>query len=153
MSKDTITSDPQGVFVVDDTAFPKKSKDSVCVARQYCGSTGKVDNCQIGVSLTYVGHEVAWPYVMDLFVPESWDKTQNPQCRAKRNKTHMPETHIIKKNGVWHWSRLIWLELKESLIGLLLPTVGTAILLSSGGGWWNVRRTMWLGVLEHGGVS
>jgi len=86
------TSDPQGVFVVDDTAFPKKGKDSVCVARQYCGSTGKVDNCQIGVSLTYVGQEVAWPYVMDLFVPESWDKIEDPHCRAKRKKTHMPET-------------------------------------------------------------
>ena len=86
------TSDPQGVFVVDDTAFPKKSKDSVCVARQYCGSSGKVDNCQIGVSLTYVGQEVAWPYVMDLFVPESWDKIEDSHCRAKRKKTHMPET-------------------------------------------------------------
>lgn len=48
------TNDPEGVFVAVDTAFPKKGKDSVCVARQYCGYTGKVDNCQIGVSLTYV---------------------------------------------------------------------------------------------------
>jgi SRSO17 transposase len=86
------TIDPQGVLVVDDTAFPKKGKDSVCVARQYCGSTGKVDNCQIGVSLTYVGRDVAWPYVMDLFVPEGWDDVEDPVCKARRRKTHMPDT-------------------------------------------------------------
>jgi SRSO17 transposase len=86
------TIDPQGVLVVDDTAFPKKGKDSVCVARQYCGSTGKVDNCQIGVSLTYVGRDVAWPYVMDLFVPEGWDDVEEPVCTARRRKTHMPDT-------------------------------------------------------------
>jgi len=85
------TSDPQGIYVVDDTGFPKKGKDSVCVSRQYCGSTGKVDNCQIGVSLTYVGQDVAWPYGMELFVPEKWDNLNDPYCRAQRKKTKMPE--------------------------------------------------------------
>lgn len=85
------TSDPQGILVIDDTGFPKKGYDSVCVARQYCGASGKTDNCQIGVSMTYVGRDVAWPYVMELFVPESWDQ-QTDDCTAKRKKTHMPES-------------------------------------------------------------
>ena len=93
------TIDPQGVLVVDDTGFPKKGKDSVCVARQYCGSTGKVDNCQIGVSLTYVGRGVAWPYVMDLFVPEGWDDFEDPFCITRRKKTHMPDT--ARHNEKW----------------------------------------------------
>jgi SRSO17 transposase len=85
------TADPQGVLVIDDTGFPKKGRNSVCVARQYCGSLGKVDNCQIGVSLTYVGQGFAWPYEMKLFVPRSWDDPDDPDCRAMRKKTHMPE--------------------------------------------------------------
>src|SRR3989339_978001 len=67
------TSDPQGILVVDDTGFPKKGSHSVGVARQYCGALGKVANCQIGVSLTYVGQGVAWPYGMNLFIPSAWD--------------------------------------------------------------------------------
>jgi SRSO17 transposase len=85
------TSDPQGILVLDDTGFPKKGYDSACVARQYCGASGKTDNCQIGVSMTYVGRDVAWPYVMELFVPESWDQ-QNDECVEKRKKVHMPES-------------------------------------------------------------
>jgi SRSO17 transposase len=86
------TSDPLGILVLDDTGFPKKGNKSVCVARQYCGASGKTDNCQIGVSMTYVGQDVAWPYSMELFIPESWDKPDDDDCNAKRKKTKMPES-------------------------------------------------------------
>lgn len=86
------TSDPQGVLVVDDTAFPKKRQHSVCVTRQYCGGLGKVANCQVGVSTTYVGQGVFWPYTMDLYVPQSWDNLEDPECISMREKTRMPET-------------------------------------------------------------
>lgn len=86
------TSDPQGVLVVDDTAFPKKGLHSVCVARQYCGTLGKVANCQVGVSLTYVGQAVAWPYIMDLYIPKSWDDLEDSDCALMRQKTRMPDT-------------------------------------------------------------
>ena len=88
----TATADPAGILVLDDTGFPKKGRDSVCVARQYCGATGKTDNCQIGVSMTYVGQDVAWPYAMELFVPESWDQIDNSVCAGLRKKTKMPES-------------------------------------------------------------
>jgi len=91
------TADPQGVLVIDDTGFPKKGRHSVCVARQYCGSLGKVDNCQIGVSLTYVGQGFAWPYAMELFVPQSWDNPDDPHCVEKRTKTSMPENVRYKE--------------------------------------------------------
>ncbi len=86
------TADPLGILVLDDTGFPKKGRDSACVARQYCGASGKTDNCQIGVSMTYVGCDVAWPYTMELFIPESWDQADNDDCIARRKKTRMPDS-------------------------------------------------------------
>jgi SRSO17 transposase len=91
------TDDPQGVLLIDDTSFPKKGRHSVCVSRQYCGSLGKVDNCQIGVSMTYVGQGFSWPYAMDLFVPQSWDNPEDFDCKALRKKTHMPEDAHYKE--------------------------------------------------------
>ena len=88
----SVTEDPLGILVLDDTGFPKKRRDSVCVSRQYCGASGKTDNCQIGVSMTYVGQDVAWPYAMELFIPESWDQASDEDCKAKRKKTRMPES-------------------------------------------------------------
>jgi SRSO17 transposase len=86
------TSDPQGVLVVDDTAFPKKGTHTVCVARQYCGALGKVANCQVGVSMSYVGQEVCWPYAMELYVPRSWDDLEDPRCAMLRKETRMPQS-------------------------------------------------------------
>jgi SRSO17 transposase len=85
------TIDPHGVLLIDDTGFRKKGSHSVCVSRQYCGTLGKVDNCQVGVSMTYVGQGFSWPYAMDLFVPKSWDVPEDAACLALRKKTRMPE--------------------------------------------------------------
>jgi SRSO17 transposase len=85
------TTDSMGLFVIDDTGFPKKGRESVCVARQYCGASGKTDSCQIGVSMTYIGQGVAWPYGMKLFVPESWD-CDDAECLRRRAKTKMPDS-------------------------------------------------------------
>jgi SRSO17 transposase len=91
------TSDPQGVLVVDDTAFPKKGTHTVCVARQYCGALGKVANCQVGVSMSYVGQEVCWPYAMELYVPRSWDDPEDPRCAMLRKETRMPQSAHYKE--------------------------------------------------------
>jgi SRSO17 transposase len=44
--------EPVVAWVVDDTGFPKKGRESVGVARQYCGQVGKQDNCRVAVSLS-----------------------------------------------------------------------------------------------------
>jgi SRSO17 transposase len=59
-------------FVIDDTGFPKKGKHSVGVQRQYSGTLGRVDNCQVAVSLHVAGEQGSGMIGFRLFLPESW---------------------------------------------------------------------------------
>ena len=63
---------PVEVCIIDDTAFPKKGRDSVGVARQYCGTHGKVENCQVAVSLHYANEQASFPMDWALYLPENW---------------------------------------------------------------------------------
>jgi SRSO17 transposase len=70
-----------GVFVLDETGFPKKGKKSVGVARQYCGTLGKVANCQLGVFVAYVSEQGHALVDKRLYLPREW--TDDPdRCRA-----------------------------------------------------------------------
>ena len=64
--------EPDGVLIVDETGFPKKGHDSVGVARQYCGSLGKVENCQVGVFAAYASRQGYALIDKRLFLPEPW---------------------------------------------------------------------------------
>jgi SRSO17 transposase len=65
-------ADGDGVFVVDDTPFPKKGRHSVGVQRQHCGALGKKANCQCAVSLHYVAPKGHGPLSMRLVLPPAW---------------------------------------------------------------------------------
>jgi hypothetical protein len=64
--------EPDGVLIVDETGFVKKGADSVGVARQYCGSLGKVENCQVGVFAAYASRQGYALVDKRLFLPEPW---------------------------------------------------------------------------------
>jgi SRSO17 transposase len=64
--------DPEGVLMFDETGFVKKGKDSVGVARHYCGTLGKVENCQVGVFAGYASRQGYALVDKRLFLPEVW---------------------------------------------------------------------------------
>src|SRR5215207_5887859 len=68
-------------FVVDDTGFPKKGTHSVGVARQYSGTLGRTDNCQIATSLHLAGERGSGCIGMRLYLPETWT-TDQARCHA-----------------------------------------------------------------------
>jgi SRSO17 transposase len=70
-------------LVIDDTGHPKKGQHSVGVARQYSGTLGRVDNCQIAVSLHLAGESVSGCIAYDLYLPEEW--TQDPERSYSRS--------------------------------------------------------------------
>ncbi len=77
-------ADPQAVLVVDETGFVKKGTKSVGVAPQYCGTVGKIANCQIGVFLAYATPATRHgPVLLDreLYLPKDW--AQDPVRRAE----------------------------------------------------------------------
>lgn len=61
-----------GVFIIDGSDFPKQGKHSAGVARQWCGATGKKDNCQAGVFLGYASRKGDTLLDRRLYLPESW---------------------------------------------------------------------------------
>jgi len=65
-------ADPEGALVVDETAILKKGVHSVGVGRQYCGMTGQLENCQVGVFLLYASPHGQTFLDRALYLPEDW---------------------------------------------------------------------------------
>jgi SRSO17 transposase len=80
--------EPDGVLLFDESGFVKKGSMSAGVARQYCGTIGKVENCQVGVFMGYASRQGYALVDSRLFFPEQWfDKT----FAVKRQKCGVPE--------------------------------------------------------------
>ena len=72
---------PNAALIFDESGFVKKGQDSIGVARQYCGTIGKVDNCQVGVFTAYVS-EYGYSLIdKRLFIPEKWFSDEYHQRR------------------------------------------------------------------------
>ena len=79
--------DPRAVLVIDETGFLKQGAKSVGVKRQYSGTAGRIENCQIGVFLTYaapMGHVML---DRELYLPREWDDDAQ-----RRQEAGVPET-------------------------------------------------------------
>ena len=78
--------DEDGALVVDETGFLKQGKMSCGVKRQYSGTAGRIENCQIGVFLTYASEKGHAPIDRRLYIPEDWFEDRE-RCR----KAGIPE--------------------------------------------------------------
>lgn len=74
---------PDGVLIVDDTGFVKKGSTSAGVSRQYTGTSGKIDNCQIGVFAAYATDRGRALVDRELYLPKAWMKDRE-RCRAAK---------------------------------------------------------------------
>ena len=63
---------PDGVLIVDETGFVKKGVRSAGVQRQYSGTAGRVENCQLGVFLAYASSAGRALIDRELYLPKSW---------------------------------------------------------------------------------
>ncbi|HID05721.1 MAG TPA: IS701 family transposase [Armatimonadetes bacterium] len=73
----------EGIGVVDETGFVKKGSHSVGVKRQYTGTVGKVENCQIGVFLSYAVAEGQTLLDRRLYLPREWCENRERRQQAK----------------------------------------------------------------------
>ena len=77
----------KAVLVIDETSFPKRGTHSAGVGLQYCGTTSQVENCQVGVFLSFVtarGHALI---DRELYLPLAWCEDAE-----RRRVAHIPET-------------------------------------------------------------
>ena len=72
--------DPGAVLVVDETGFLKKGVKSAGVQRQYSGTAGRIENCQLGVFLAYASRRGHALIDRELYLPESWTNDR-VRCR------------------------------------------------------------------------
>ena len=86
--------DPEAALIFDETSFPKKGNESVGVARQYCGSLGKIDNCQVGVFAAYASPHGYALLDKRLFIPERWFSSEFSE---KRQKCEVPDEISFRK--------------------------------------------------------
>ena len=83
--------DPGGVLVVDETGFLKQGRKSVGVKRQYSGTAGKVENCQVGVFLAYGSRHGAAFLDRELYLPQEWAADW-----ARRQEAGVPEGVVFR---------------------------------------------------------
>jgi SRSO17 transposase len=73
-------ADPAAVGVIDETGFLKKGRHSAGVARQYSGTAGRIENCQIGVFLAYASDQGHTLLDRELYLPKEWTEDRD-RCR------------------------------------------------------------------------
>ena len=83
--------DAEAVLVVDETGFLKKGDKSVGVQRQYSGTAGRIENCQVGVFLAYASDKGRTLLDRELYLPQVW-----ADDRERRGEAGVPEDAVFR---------------------------------------------------------
>lgn len=85
-------SDPQAIGIIDESGHPKKGSHTAAVHHQYCGNTGKQDNCVVSVHVSYVAGSFQCILDSDLYLPREW--ADDP---ARREEAYVPDEVVYRK--------------------------------------------------------
>jgi hypothetical protein len=103
-----------GVIVFDPSAFPKQGKQSVGVARQWCGRLGKTENCQVATYMAYVSRKDRTLVNTRLYLPEVWAKMGGPLLPLMKDRRivksaagflafERSQYPVFATIGAWNW--------------------------------------------------
>jgi len=115
-------ADRHAVGIIDETGCPKKGTKTPGVRRQYCGATGKIDNCVVTVHLGYAAGEFHCLLDSDLYLPRDW-ADDRPRCRAAGIPAavgYRPKWQIaldLLERAAGHGVRFAWLTFDEGYGG------------------------------------
>ena len=112
----------QAIGVIDMSAHAKSGYKTPGVQRQWCGETGKMDNCVAGVHLLYTDNDPTNPFSCtldsDLFLPEAWsnDRTRCEDAGIPKDMVHRPRAQIALaqiEHAIGNGVRFSWLTFDE----------------------------------------
>jgi SRSO17 transposase len=87
----------QSIGIIDESGHPKKGSKTACVHRQYCGASGKVDNCVMSVHLCYASFDGRFRAMLDgeLYLPErGWDAARRREAGIPDEVLYRPKYEI-----------------------------------------------------------
>lgn len=86
---------PKAIGAIDETGNPKKGQHTAAVQPQYCGNSGKIDNCVVGVHWAYLAGDFACLMDSDLFLPEDWANDWD-----RRREAAVPDEVVYRKKAL-----------------------------------------------------
>jgi SRSO17 transposase len=112
--------DRHAIGIIDESGHPKKGSKTACVSRQYCGNTGKIDNCVVTVHLTYASYDSRFRTMLEStpYLPEKgWDDEERrrqakiPQDVQYRSKYQIALEQLDRARG--HGVTFGWITADE----------------------------------------
>ena len=143
-----------GVLVVDETGFLKQGKKSAGVKRQYSGTAGRVENCQIGVFLTYAGSKGYTVIDRELYMPKEWTEEKERCSKAGvpadipfRTKPEMALSMLrtAHEAGVpftWVTGDCVYGDYRD--IRMFLESIGKRYVMAVSG-----KESVWIGIQQY----